>query len=84
MSACAAVLDGARDVICAFRASSCALQSFREPLVAGPLDLIQPDLALRSGITEGMSIAGAICAWPRRSGSTSAAMPARTLRGRLT
>ena len=38
--------------------SFCGVQAFRDVLCAGGLDIVQPDLALCGGITEGMRIAG--------------------------
>ncbi|MER8826569.1 mandelate racemase/muconate lactonizing enzyme family protein [Mesorhizobium sp. M0938] len=38
--------------------SFCGVQAFRDSLCAGALDIIQPDLALCGGLTEGMRIAG--------------------------
>ncbi|MCL6707438.1 mandelate racemase/muconate lactonizing enzyme family protein [Pseudomonas sp. R2.Fl] len=38
--------------------SFCGVQAFRDILCDGSLDLVQPDLALCGGITEGMRIAG--------------------------
>lgn len=38
--------------------SFCGVQAFRDTLCAGALDIVQPDLAICGGLTEGMRIAG--------------------------